>query len=315
MIKYLTLALVLLVVATSNAQAVRGDTTTLGIYNTGARFLLTRADFGTQTPTDILADMVIAYDTVQIATIVTDTGRSSRVRQSYEKRCNSIAGLSRNSELFKDKIVLMELNKDCDVTQLCLLAQQSGAKAFVFIHNSNSNGNIHLPKKGLYPESINMPVFVVGNEHGKNISALLPSKAGIRTKVPQIQNLIVNNTNNPDALNQQVGIKGIEATEGSSLQDEQTGLNADVLGKGRKGFSLSPNPSRNETNLTYQFPKATDMTIEVKTTSGQVVLSQILRGATVGNLNIQTTDWASGTYFISLQYGKEIKTKKFVVQH
>ena len=313
MIKYLTLALVLLAVATSSAQAVRGDTTTLGIYNTGARFLLTRADFGTQTATDILADMVIAYDTVQIATVVTDTGRSSRVRQSYEKRCNSIAGLSRNRELFKDKIVLMELNKDCDVTQLCLLSQQSGAKAFVFIHNSNSNGNIHLPKKGLYPESINIPVFTVGNEHGKNISALLPSKAGIRTKVPQIQNLIVNNTNNSDALNQQVGITSNEATEGSSVQGE--GITTDVLGKGKKGFSLSPNPSRNETNLTYQFPKATDVTIEVKSTSGQVVLSRILRGATVGNLEIQTTEWASGTYFISLQYGKEIKTKKFVVQH
>ena len=164
MIKYLTIALVLLAVVTSTAQAVRSDTTTLGIYNTGARFILTRADFGTQTATDILADMVIAYDTVEIATTISDTGRTSRVRRSYEKRCNSISGLAQNKTLFKDKIVLMALNKDCDVTQLCLLAQRSGAKAFVFVHNSNSNGNIHLPNRGAYPDSIRIPVFVVGND-------------------------------------------------------------------------------------------------------------------------------------------------------
>jgi hypothetical protein len=67
--------------------------------------------------------------------------------------------------------------------------------------------------------------------------------------------------------------------------------------------------------LTYQFPKATDVTVEVKTTSGQVVLSKILRGVTNGTLEIQTTNWANGTYFLALQYDKVVKTKKFVVQH
>jgi Secretion system C-terminal sorting domain len=83
-----------------------------------------------------------------------------------------------------------------------------------------------------------------------------------------------------------------------------------------KHFSFTvPNPSRNETSLTYQFPKATDVTVEVKMTSGQVVLSKILRGVTIGTLEIQTTNWANGTYFLALQYDKVVKTKKFVVQH
>jgi hypothetical protein len=324
MIKYITTALMLLVIATSTAQTVRADTTTLGIYNTGARFLLTRADFGQQTATDILADMVIAYDTVQIATIVRDTGRSSRVRHSYEKRCNMIAGLPRNSLLFKDKIVLMELNKDCDVTQLTLLAQRSGAKAFVFIHNSNSNGNIHLPKKGLYPDSIRIPVFIVGNEHGKNISALLPSKAGIKTKIPPpVQGLSAKKDSTFDVF----ASKQHENTEGvlREGQNDQTGTNAAALnpdafksnsfGIGKQAFSISPNPTRDQTTLTYQFAKAVDVTFEVKTASGQVILSKILRGITVGSLEIPTTDWSNGTYFISLQSGKEIRTKTFVVQH
>ena len=323
MIKYITTALVLLVIATSIAQTGRADTTTLGIYNTGARFLLTRADFGVQTATDILADMVIAYDTVQIATIVADTARP-RVRHSYEKRCNSISGLAQNSALFKDKIVLIDLNKDCDVTQTCLLAQRSGAVAFVFIHNSNSNGNIHLPKKGLYTDSIRIPVFTVGNEHGKNISALLPSKAGIKTKIPPpVQGLMAKKDSTFDVF----ASKQHENTEGvlREGQNDQTGTNAAALnpdalksnsfGISKQAFSISPNPTRDQTILTYQFAKAVDVTLEVKTASGQVILSKILRGITVGSLEIQTVDWSNGTYFISFQSGKEIRTKTFVVQH
>jgi hypothetical protein len=315
MIKFITAAVLLLTATISTAQNNgRADTTLLGIYSTGAGFTLTRADFGTQTATDVLTDMVRAYDTVQVSITVADTART-RIKHSYEKRCNNLSELVTNRNFYKDKIMLMELNKDCDVTQICLLAQRAGAKAFVFIHNSNSNGNIHLPKKGLYPDSIRIPVFVVGNEKGQQISALLPSKAAIKTKVPPpVQNLVARgDTTNTNLL----VTKQQTSTEGS-LNQSNPATNADLqngIGFNKQGFSLSPNPSRNETNLTYQFPKATDVTIEVKTTSGQIVLSRILRGATVGNLEIQTTDWANGTYFISLQYGKEIKTKKFVVQH
>ena len=143
----------------------RADTTILGVYNTGTRFTVTRADFGTQTPTELIAEMVVAFDTVKVITSVSDTSRGgSKKKHSYVHTCNYLSGLSRTPNLFKDKIVLMELNKDCDVTQVCLLAQRSGAKAFMFIHNSNSNGNIKLPKKGEFKDSIRIPVFVVGKD-------------------------------------------------------------------------------------------------------------------------------------------------------
>ncbi len=194
--KYITAALALLTSAIGFSQnAARVDTTFLGIYSTGARFIVTRAAFGAQTPTDLFTDMVIAYDTVQVAATVADTGRT-RVRHSYEKRCNLLADLVRNKDLYKDKIVLMDLNAACDFTQICLLAQKSGAKALVFIHNGNSpergGGNIRLPKLGIYKDSIKVPIFTVGKENGYEISALLPSKAGIRTKTASLQALAEN---------------------------------------------------------------------------------------------------------------------------
>jgi hypothetical protein len=317
MIKYITATLILLTATISSAQNNgRADTTLLGIYSTGAGFTLTRADFGTQTATDILTDMVRAYDTVQVSKTVADTART-RIKHSYEKRCNNLSELVTNRNFYKDKIVLMELNKDCDVTQTCLLAQRAGAKAFVFIHNSNSNGNIHLPKQGVYKDSIRIPIFCVGKEKGQEISALLPSKAAIKTKVPPpaTLNRVANDSTNVNVLL----AKMLPYTEGGiTAQDEQTTTNAELangIAIGKQGFSVSPNPTRNQTNVAYQFLKPTDVTVEVKTASGQVIFSKILRGVSAGSLEIPTVDYANGTYFVTLQYEKEVQTKKLIVRH
>jgi hypothetical protein len=80
-------------------------------------------------------------------------------------------------------------------------------------------------------------------------------------------------------------------------------------------FGISPNPSHDQTTVSYQFSKATDAKIEVETASGQIVVSQQLKGVTVGSFDISTSDWANGTYILSLQSGRDIMTKKFVVQH
>ena len=317
MIKYLTAALVLLTITTSQAQNnSRADTTLLGIYNTGARFTLTQADFGQQSATDILADMVMAYDTVEVATTTTDTS-GRRTRYGTQKKCNNISELVLNREAYKDKIVLMEYNKDCDYTQTCFLAQKAGAKAFVFIHNSNSNGNIHLSKKGAFKDSITMPVFIVGKEKGADISALLPSKAGIKTKTPPPNQSAI--ANNNDQTNAAMLLEKQAATsESSSTKSDQTARDADLIngnGFGKQSFSISPNPTRNQANVRYQFQNPTDVTIEAKNANGQVIFSRLLRGATVGNVEIPTVDYPNGTYFVTLQYGKEVKTKKLVVRH
>ena len=321
MIKYITAALLLLTAANSEAQNNRADTTLLGIYSTGAGFTLTRADFGIQTATDILTDMVMAYDTVQVSTTVTDTAHS-RVRQSYEKRCNTISALVTNKGYYKDKIVLMELNKDCDVTQICLLAQRAGAKAFVFIHNSNSNGNIHLPKQGLYKDSIRIPIFTVGKEKGENISALLPSVAALKTKMPPpaTQSLVKN-----DSLNSAMQLATLltKTTDRTTVQNDPlvpTDATSNTreaergLGISKPYMKLSPNPTRDIAYLNYGFPEATDFQIAVKNAVGQVVFTQILRGVQIGTVELNTQGWANNIYIVEMRFGKEAVRQKLVVQ-
>lgn len=197
-----------------------------------------------------------------------------------------------------------------------MLAQKSGAKAFVFIHNANSNGNIHLPKKGLYKDSITIPVFVVGNEKGEDISALLPSKAGIKTLTPPPLARSVNDSTITNVLltKQEAVTEGGITTNSSNETANGSDLeNSTSFGK--QSFSISPNPTRNQANVTYQFQNPTEVTIEAKTANGQVIFSRLLRGATVGNVEIPTVDYPNGTYFVTLQYGKEVKTKKVVVRH
>ena len=314
MIKYITTALFLLTVAsTSRAQNPRADTSTLmSVYNTGVAFKLIPADFGGSVTTSLVATMVMSYDTVMV---LKDSGKKDTVsrkvilRYKTERRCDKM------SSGLKDKIVVMELNKDCDVTQTCLNVQRAGAKAFVIIHNSNAQGNIKLPKQGLYKDSIRIPVFTVRSGVGDSITTLLPTVVGIiKPSSTVVQPLRALDSTTLAASRD-------KATEKSAQINDNNAENTtfeDVNGNGtisKTAFTLSPNPSRNETSLTYQFLKATDVMVEVKTTSGQVVLNKILRGVTIGTLEIQTTNWANGTYFLALHYDKIVKTKKFVVQH
>lgn len=78
---------------------------------------------------------------------------------------------------------------------------------------------------------------------------------------------------------------------------------------------LSPNPADDQVNLTYNFPTMTDITVEVKAASGQVVERRILRGVTEGRLDIQTETWKNGLYFVTLQNEAEIQTKKLIILH
>jgi hypothetical protein len=171
---------------------------------------------------------------------------------------------------------------------------------------------------GAFKDSITIPVFTVGNEKGTSISALLPSIVGIKTKMPPPQSRVVRDSLNTDVLatKQAIDTEGVtNQNESQLLGNNTTDLENGNSGLSKQGFTVSPNPTRNQTNITYQFLKATDVTVEVKAASGQVIFSRLLRGATVGSLDIPTVDYPNGTYFVSFQYGKEVKTQKLVVRH
>jgi hypothetical protein len=78
---------------------------------------------------------------------------------------------------------------------------------------------------------------------------------------------------------------------------------------------LSPNPANDKVNLTYDFPTITDITVEVKAASGQVIERHILKGITAGSLDIQTETWDNGLYFVTLQNEAEIQVKKLLILH
>ncbi len=297
-----------------SAAAQTPDSSQLAVFNTGRNITVLSADFGAALTQDLIGEMVMAYDTVMVlkAHTAKDSSGKYPMRYQTERRATKI------SSHLKGKIAVIDYNKDYDVTQMCMNVQKAGAKALIIIHESNDKRVYKLAKKGIYKDSIRIPIFTIPNKKGGEIQQLLPSMVGIKMPVPPpVQSRVANdNTNTAVLLN-----KEEVNTEGSTTQSEQTATNADVqngTGFGKQGFSISPNPTRNQANVHYQFTQPTDVTIEAKTATGQVIFSKILRGATVGNVEMQTVDWANGTYFVTLSRvlgSKTVQTKKLVVRH
>ncbi len=302
----ITIALLAVAVISHAQNQPAADSSQLAIFNTGRNITVLSTDFGGILTADLIGDMVMAYDTVMVlkAHTVRDSSGRYPMRYQSERRATKI---SRN---LKDKIAVIDYNKNYDVTQMCLNAQRAGAKALIIIHESNDKKVYKLGKKGLYKDSIRIPCFTIPNNKGEQIQQLLPSVVGI--KVPAVITTNASVVANGEPL--------VNTTEKSKdkISDVDATLNTELsntTGFGKEGFSISPNPTRNQANVTYQFQNPTDVTIEAKSASGQVIFSRLMRGATVGNIEIPTVDYPNGTYFVTLQYGKEVKTKQLVVRH
>jgi hypothetical protein len=200
---------------------------------------------------------------------------------------------------------------------MCLNAQNAGAKAVVLIHSNNKLDSILL-KKGPGRDELKITCYTVTRSTGDKIIALLPSHIGIKRRIVTPNQNLIAQTNNGLATTATKETAKMteneEDTEGSSEKASSLQPTANSFRATAK-FGISPNPSHDQTTVSYQFSKATDAKIEVETASGQVVLSQQLNGVTVGSFDISTSDWANGTYILSLQSGRDIMTKKFVVQH
>jgi hypothetical protein len=308
MTKYLTIALVLLACARSTAQSSRNDTIRLSVYNTGLVFDLSKAEFGGAVTQTLVAEMVRSYDTIIVRKDVgRDSSNRQKVRYTVERDCNKMT-----ADL-KDKIAVMELNRDCDVTLTCLKVQRAGAKALVIIHNSNSNGNIKLPKQGLYKDSIRIPIFTVGKDKGANITALLPTYVGIR--IPSIQPLSTrtDTTQNPTTVQaDKTNPNGLNPTD-SELNPERTAEQNNL--QRRNGWFLSPNPTSSYAQLDYGFSQPVDINITIFNDAGQLMQSHQQKATTNGSLSLDVSQWASGTYTLRLQNGKERTIKRLVVQH
>jgi PA domain len=317
MIKYLTIALFLLMAAsTSQAQSQRSDTMTLAVFNTARNFMVTSADFGSDLTQDLIGTMVMAFDTIMVLKehTVKDSSNKKPLRYQMERSATKLSDV-------KGKIALIDYNKDYDVTQMCLNAQRGGAIAIVIIHESSDKKLYKLIKKGIYKDSIRIPCFTIPNNKGEYIIQLLPSVIGIKAPVlpPVRPQQLVAPTDSSAARALATNKTTDKVPQNAEMDEDGETVNGKTTPNSvrfsKRAFTLSPNPSHSQTTLTYQFSQPTDVTLYIETIAGQVIQRQLLRGVTVGSVDISTSEWANGTYILSMQYGKEIKTKKFEVQH
>lgn len=169
-----TLLLLLAFLQTATSQT--PDSSQLAVFNTGRNITVLSADFGAALTQDLIGEMVMAYDTVMVlkAHTAKDSSGKYPMRYQTERRANKI------SSNLKDKIAVIDYNKDYDVTQMCLKVQKAGAKALIIIHDSDDKKVYKLKKLGPYKDSIRIPIFTIPNNKGKHIQQLLPSMAGIK---------------------------------------------------------------------------------------------------------------------------------------
>lgn len=311
--KIITFLIFIIATSQIHAQAQKRDTVVLSVYNTNQRFMLYPMPFGKDRPdVDFTAPMLVALDTIQVmeTTIRADsTGRYPK-RMVTKRQCGKLP-----KDSLTGKVALLYMNPSCDVSTQVYNAQQMGAIVVIVIHTTNNRDSVELPKQGTgqirYADAskVRIPCFTVRKGIGEKLATMLPSIVGIqrpRTDVDNPTNAIASNTRPTMTQAQKDSIAQANLDKDAVIAE---------IGFGNPKFTVSPNPTRNQANISFQLTKATDATVEVKTASGQVIFSKILRGVTAGNVEIPTVDYPNGTYLVTVQYGKEVLTKKLVVQH
>ena len=321
--KYLTTLLIALTIAiTTYAQSVKKDTVVLSVYNNNQRFMLYPMPFGKDKPDkDFTAEMVVALDTINVLQTATQKDSSGR----YPKRWITQRKCGKLPTNVKDKVAILYLNKDCDISTQVLNAQEAGAITVILIHSTDSRDSVTLPKKSAsirYDDDIKVkiPCFTVRKGIGEKLTQMLPSLVGIQrpktaidsTQALQASNPLITNPlqmvnkekANPTGMNDAT-TANIAAGEGSTK-----GYSTEKI-----GWDLSPNPAGQEAILHYNFSKATQISIEVFNEAGQLVTNYNLPDNPTGTLNMDVSSWVTGIYSVRLVTGDLKEVKRLVVQH
>jgi hypothetical protein len=314
--KYITtLFLCLAVVMTGQAQ--RKDTTVLSVYNNNQRFMLYPMPFGKTKPDkDFTAEMVIALDTINV--LETNTRRDTSGR--FPKRWITTRKCGKLPTNVKDKVALLHINTDCDISTQVLNAQEAGALAVIIIHTTNSTDSVILPKltgRDRYADEnkVKIPCFTVRSVIGAKLTTMLPSLVGIKRpdSVPTIQTMTQLLPTDSSKLLQQ----GLVKTAGNEGQSTASDVNNPTNSPSfnRIGWDIAPNPVSNEVTLQYNFQEAHPLSIEVFNELGQLVTNFQLPETQTGKLDINVSTWQSGMYNVRLTSGKVKQVKRLVVEH
>jgi Secretion system C-terminal sorting domain/PA domain len=309
MIKYLFTALSLFcVLSTANAQ--KKDTVVLSVYNNNQRFMLYPMPFGKNKPDKhFTAEMVIALDTIHKLEVSIKRDSSGK----FPKRWRTLRQCGKLPKNVKDKVVLLQLNTDCDISTQVYNAQEAGAAAVIIIHTTNRTDSVTIPKltgriKYAYENKIKIPCFTVRNVIGAKLTTMLPTLVGIRRpdSTVGVQALAIFLSDSARAA--------IQAQQDAFAKAEYDAYMA-TNGFTGIGWALAPNPVHEAAELVYNFEKRANFTVEVFNEIGQLVTNYQLPDAQRGKLNIDVSSWQNGVYNVSISSGSFRQNKRLVVAH
>jgi hypothetical protein len=93
--------------------------------------------------------------------------------------------------------------------------------------------------------------------------------------------------------------------------------NVSVKGIDREGFILSqniPNPAKNRTRIDYSIPEAGEVIFHVHSVSGQLLYSKTIEAAHgKQSLELNTSSYAAGIYFYSIEYKGQRLVKRMMI--
>jgi Secretion system C-terminal sorting domain/PA domain len=317
--KYLSSLFLCLAVMTAG-QAQRKDTTVLSVYNNNQRFMLYPMPFGKSKPDkDFTAEMVIALDTINVL----ETSSRQDTVGRFPKRWITTRKCGKLPTNVKDKVALMHINTDCDISTQVLNAQEAGALAVIIIHTTNSTDSVILPKltgQNRYADEnkVKIPCFTVRNVIGAKLTTMLPSLVGIKRpdSIIAVQTLTQLLPTDSTKMLQQGLLKTSGNGEYGTVSDVNNagGMNGMTF-RSTFGWEIAPNPVSNEVTLLYNFQESHPLSIEVFNDIGQLVTNFQLPETQTGKLDINVTTWQNGTYNVSLTSGKVKQVKRLVVLH
>ena len=165
----------------------------------------------------------------------------------------------------------------------------------------NENGNIVGVGAYNHPTTV---LSIWGNDPTTNIKEGLSNEGNIRLKlwnVYEIKSLTVTNWSkgSGEYVSNDIQVIGAIASDASSLRS--IGL-----------FDASPNPSSEQTNLSFEIAKSSEVSLILTNIQGESVKSIInnqTMSAGTHQININTSELSSGTYFYTLLSGGRSQTK------
>ena len=318
--KYLTTLLIVLTIAiTTYAQSVKKDTVVLSVYNNNQRFMLYPMPFGKDKPDkDFTAEMVVALDTINVLQTATQKDSSGR----YPKRWITQRKCGKLPTNVKDKVAILYLNKDCDISTQVLNAQEAGAITVILIHSTDSRDSVTLPKKSAsirYDNDfkVKIPCFTVRKGIGEKLTQMLPSLVGIQRPKAAIDSTQALQASNPLITNPLQKVNKEKAqptgTKAADIATIESPVNSYLIDK--IGWNISPNPAGQEVTLQYYFDNTAPLSIEVFNEAGQLVTNYNLPDNPTGRLNMDVSSWVSGIYSVRLVRGDLKEVKRLVVGH